>query len=181
MKKFLAFILAIVILGTFSGCSSNKPQKEENFLAGQTLEFSGADINGQKVTKDLLKDYDLIIINKWGTYCNPCVKEMPDIQKIQDEFKDKKVKVIGVISLQSEKDKDDAASTAKKIIDVKKVNYLNILPDEKLNKQLSKFEFVPVTLFVKPDGKILKTYIPGTSDYAYLKQITDAALKGEIE
>lgn len=181
MKKILSVILTIFIIMIFSACGSNKPKKEENFLAGKKLEFSGVDLKGNRITEDLLKDYDLIIINKWGTYCNPCIKEMPDIQKVQDEFKDKKVKVIGVISIESEKDVKPISDTATEIIKARKVNYLNILPNKKLNKQLKKFEFVPVTLFVKPDGTILNTYIPGTSDYDHLKRITEAILKGEIK
>lgn len=181
MKKILAIMLTIFIMISFSACGSSKPDKEENFLAGEKLELSGVDLQGNRITKDLFKDYDLIIVNKWGTYCNPCIKEMPDIQKVQDEFKDKKVKVVGVISIESEKDVKPISDSAEEIIKVRKVNYLNMLPDKKLNKQLKKFEFVPVTLFVKPDGTVLNTYIPGTSDYDYLKKITEAILKGEIK
>ncbi|MCY6958528.1 TlpA family protein disulfide reductase [Clostridium brassicae] len=182
MKKIFVIIVSIFLLISISGCSGNDVEKEKNILSGKTLSFSGKDLNGNKITKDLLKDYDLIVINKWGTSCNPCVQEMPDLQKIQDEFKNRKVKVIGVISMDKEKnDEKSLIDDAKKITSIKKINYLNILPDKKFNEQLNKFDFVPVTLFVKPDGKVLDTYITGATKYDYFKKLIDSALKGELK
>jgi thiol-disulfide isomerase/thioredoxin len=34
------------------------------------------------------------IINFWATWCDPCVKELPDFEKLNDNYKNKKVKVI---------------------------------------------------------------------------------------
>lgn len=43
----------------------------------------------------LHKNNDSIyILNFWTTWCKPCEKELPNIEKIQQEFKNKKVKVI---------------------------------------------------------------------------------------
>ena len=40
------------------------------------------------------KNDSIYIINFWATWCKPCVKELPGIEKIQQEYSDKKVKVI---------------------------------------------------------------------------------------
>lgn len=182
MKKIIMVILSFFIINIFCGCGEYKVEKERNVLAGETLKFSGKDLDGNIVTQDIFNDYDLIIINKWGTFCNPCVQEMPDIQKIQDKFNDKKVKVIGVISINEKKDDEKSLiDDAKKITDVKKINYLNILPDKTLNKQLNKFTFVPVTIFVKPNGKVLDTYIVGNNNYDYFEKLTEAILNGEVK
>lgn len=34
------------------------------------------------------------VINFWATWCKPCVKELPDFEKIKAEYKDHKVRVI---------------------------------------------------------------------------------------
>lgn len=34
------------------------------------------------------------IINFWATWCGPCVAELPDFERINEKYKDKKVKVI---------------------------------------------------------------------------------------
>ena len=37
-----------------------------------------------------------LVVNFWATWCPPCVEEMPDLQKVRDEFREKGVEVIGV-------------------------------------------------------------------------------------
>jgi len=45
----------------------------------------------------LTKQTDSVyVINFWATWCTPCVKEFPDFELINKEFKDKKVKVLMV-------------------------------------------------------------------------------------
>lgn len=34
------------------------------------------------------------IINFWATWCAPCVKELPDFEKLNDQFKNEKLKVL---------------------------------------------------------------------------------------
>jgi thiol-disulfide isomerase/thioredoxin len=36
----------------------------------------------------------IYIINFWATWCKPCLEEMPSFEKIGEEFKDKKVRVL---------------------------------------------------------------------------------------
>lgn len=44
------------------------------------------------------KDDSIYVINFWATWCLPCVKELPYFEKLNQEYKDKKLKVI-LISL----------------------------------------------------------------------------------
>ncbi|MDB5232938.1 MAG: thiol-disulfide oxidoreductase [Chitinophagaceae bacterium] len=38
----------------------------------------------------------IVLLDFWGTWCGPCIKSMPDIQAIHEQFKGKDVQVIGV-------------------------------------------------------------------------------------
>lgn len=38
----------------------------------------------------------ILVANFWATWCAPCVAEMPDLQKIQDEYAGRGVQVIGI-------------------------------------------------------------------------------------
>jgi thiol-disulfide isomerase/thioredoxin len=40
------------------------------------------------------QDDAVYVINFWATWCHPCVEELPTIEKIADEYKDKNVKVL---------------------------------------------------------------------------------------
>ena len=37
-----------------------------------------------------------LVVNFWATWCPPCVEEMPDLQKVRDEYRDRGVEVIGI-------------------------------------------------------------------------------------
>lgn len=65
--------------------------------------FLSFQMNAQKVAvykiDNLLKRIHnnsdtLYIVNFWATWCKPCVAELPDFEKINKEYKTKKVKVL---------------------------------------------------------------------------------------
>ena len=39
---------------------------------------------------------NILVVNVWATWCVPCVKEMPDLNRLANEYKDKKVKIISI-------------------------------------------------------------------------------------
>ncbi len=42
-------------------------------------------------TQDIFSKYDLTMVNIFTTWCSPCVNEIPDLEKLYQEMKDKKV------------------------------------------------------------------------------------------
>ena len=59
------------------------------------------DFNGLKPYLEKEND-TTYIINFWATWCAPCIKELPYFQQINDEFADKKLKVL-LVSLDFER------------------------------------------------------------------------------
>jgi thiol-disulfide isomerase/thioredoxin len=69
-----------------------KRQKENeerrNSIVGKPLpDFAFTDINGKKVSSSDLKG-KAVILNLWFTTCAPCIKEMPELNKIKEENPD---------------------------------------------------------------------------------------------
>ena len=60
--------------------------------------FTAQDLQGNGVSQSIFADYDLTMINVWATYCPPCLQEMPDLGKLSEEYKDKGVQVLGIVS-----------------------------------------------------------------------------------
>ncbi len=61
----------------------------------QAPDFTLVDLDGNSVT---LSDFKgkVVFINFWATWCPPCRAEMPEIEAVYQEYKDKDVVVIGV-------------------------------------------------------------------------------------
>lgn len=38
----------------------------------------------------------LLVVNFWATWCPPCVEEMPDLQKVRDEYLGRGVEILGI-------------------------------------------------------------------------------------
>ena len=142
---------------------------ENNPVAGETITFKTTDLDGNTIDDSIFNDYRMTIVNLWATFCEPCIEEMPEIQKIQDEYKDQ-LKVIGIVEGYDQKD-------AKDILKSINVTYTNVVADENLQNILNNFQYIPVTLFVDSEGKIIDTFIPGSTDYQSLKSMVDGLLK----
>lgn len=52
-------------------------------------------VNLQQLQSMYIQDNDTTyILNFWATWCVPCVEELPYIEKLNEEYKDKKLKII---------------------------------------------------------------------------------------
>ena len=63
----------------------------------------------------MFSDYDLTLVNVFTTWCSPCVKEIPELQELYKEMKDKGVGVAGVVlDTTDEKGNQDEEASKKK-------------------------------------------------------------------
>jgi thiol-disulfide isomerase/thioredoxin len=166
-----------------AGCSnggnnavSNEESLDKNPIAGNVISsFNTYDIEGNEISNDIFKNHKITMINVWGTFCGPCIEEMPDLQKIYTEYKGENFNLIGIVSdIRLGQDTKEAAS----IVSQTKVEYTNILADDVLSKEvLGYFDYVPYTIFVDSKGNILKTLVSGSRSYEKYKEIIDNLIK----
>jgi thiol-disulfide isomerase/thioredoxin len=64
--------------------------------AQQLPEFSIKDIKNSFRTFDDLKGEKLTLFDFWATWCKPCRKAIPELNKIYAEYKNKGIEVVGV-------------------------------------------------------------------------------------
>lgn len=132
--------------------------------------FESETIDGKKVTDDIFKGNKLTMINVWGTFCSPCINEMPDLQKLSEDYKDKGVKVIGIVldvyDYTEQKNSPQKITDAKNILKQTGVKYQNILPSASLNKaKLDAIFSVPTTYFLNEKGEIIGSEYVGSRSY----------------
>ncbi len=166
MRRWGIIILGIICISGLFGCDA--PESEEKLP-----DFKAVDLENNYVTNEVFSHSELTMINIWATYCAPCINEMPDIQRLQEDLLDKNVQVIGIVA-------DKRLSTAQKITADQEVSYVNLLPDRSLSDNLiSRFDYVPVTVFVDSEGRLLDTIISGSRDYDTYMKIIEELLESQ--
>ena len=89
-------------------------------------EFKAKTVSGDELTNDVFKSSKLTVVNVWGSWCGPCVAEIPELQKFYESMKDQGVNVIGVAQ-----DADTDLDAVKEVIEKNKVTYPNLIPEGK--------------------------------------------------
>ncbi|MBE5877129.1 MAG: TlpA family protein disulfide reductase [Lachnospiraceae bacterium] len=120
------------------------------------LSFTAKSVDGEEVTSDIFSNSKLTMINVWGTFCNPCLEEMPDLGEIAASIDTAEFQMIGIVSDVTDKSKQEDIDYAKELIGETKADYLHLLNGESLTQNLlAGVSAVPTTFFVKQDGEVL--------------------------
>ncbi|WP_106768010.1 redoxin domain-containing protein [Paenibacillus faecalis] len=91
----ITILLAIVVLGAYAITTVVMGNDSVPKVGDKAPDFQLLGLDGEVHT---LKNYDgkSKVINFWGTYCPPCVREMPALQAQWEKWRSKGVEVIGV-------------------------------------------------------------------------------------
>lgn len=136
-----------------------KPMSETEKVSNNKLEFTTKTLEGSEIDSSILKSSKITMVNVWGTFCQPCIDEMPELQSLYEEAKGEGVNIIGIISDTPDKDNEELA---KRIVSAKGVKYINIIPDETIiNNVLDNISSVPTTFFVDEEGNIIGDLVVG--------------------
>ena len=147
---------------------------------GDIITIETADLDGTKVTEALFSDNKVTMINIWGTFCPPCIREMPDLGRLSTDYKDKGVQIVGVVvdaMDQFGRVDDRIVDDARKIIDKTKADYLHIVPTIAMFYGfLRDVQVVPTTIFVDSGGCQIGEAVLGSRSYKDWKKIIDNLL-----
>ncbi|WP_281252227.1 thiol-disulfide oxidoreductase ResA [Sediminibacillus massiliensis] len=165
-SSILIVLLAAVVFALVSNFTKDKivvgvGEEAPNFklerLNGEGGQLSLDDLEGKGV-----------MLNFWATYCGPCKEEMPYMQSLYPEYKEKGVEIVAV-SL------DSTDLVVNRFVDQYELSF-PILRDNN-NQVLELYDVgeLPSTLFINPEGKVVEKVSGAlTLDRleGYLQQIT---------
>ena len=159
MKKTL-LILLVAFAGLAAGFFANTWLQQSS--SSKTVETGTPEFAPAFSLKDLddttrhSKEWDgkVRMINFWASWCPPCVREIPAFIKLQNDYKDKGLVIIGIAL--------DKKQSVQDFTDPMDINYPILMAEQEgiaLAKAYgNKFGILPYTLIVDRKGRIIYTH-----------------------
>jgi len=140
------------------------PAEEQAILSGAIAPFETTDLDGSPVSSAaLFAAKDLTVLNVWGTYCSPCIEEMPDLAAWSAEMPDN-VQLIGVVCDLASLSDAETLETAKAICEATGADaYPSLVASESMAPLLASVVGVPTTFFIDSTGKLAGNPIVGAN------------------
>ena len=113
------------------------------------LRFSTVDIYGRPVDESIIQGARLVILNIWEPWCDPCVKELPSMEKLYEKYKDAGVLFLGLCC----RHEDSTAEDSREIVEDVGITYPVIMDCAEL-KQFDNDGW-PENYFFDGEGKLL--------------------------
>ena len=162
MKKLCSILLITALCVSLVACGSkNKEKRQVNSIVttmGNNASFPSAvnvfsttDLEGNTVTNDILSQADLTVVNFWGTFCNPCINEMPELAKWNEEMPD----------------------NVQMLVEKTGVTYENIIAPGAFDQFINKLAGVPTTVFIDKNGKVVGEAVVGAKVEEYKQHVED--------
>ncbi len=131
-------------------------------------DFTLTDLEGKSWSLQALHG-KVVLVNFWATWCPPCRKEMPDLDKLYQEFKDQGLLILAI--------SDEEISKVQPFIAEHHYTYPILLdPGSKVHK-LFVVEGIPKSFVYGRDGKLVAEAIDMRTRGQFLGMLSQAGIK----
>ena len=155
-KKMAALVLGLLLsLGVLAGCAGEPAMAEDSPFAS----FTADTLDGGTFTQDGIREKDVTVINFWGTFCPPCLAEMPDLAAYAKALPDN----VQLITVCLDVANEETANSARAILDSAGFECVTLIPGDDPNflSLCQSIQAVPTTIFVDSKGNIAGNPIIG--------------------
>lgn len=149
----------------------NIPAPQTGFLAP---DFTLETLDGESITLSDLRGKG-VLVNLWASWCLPCRREMPAMQKIYDLYKDQGFVVLAV-NITSQ----DSLTKAAEFVEEYDLTFPILLDTNGIVAKLYQLRAFPSSYFIGIDGIIQEVVIGGPMAEALL-QVRAEQLLQEVE
>ena len=113
--------------------------------------FSLEQLNGPPIALSDLRGKG-VVLNFWGSWCEPCKKEMPDLQQQYEAYKDKGLVVIGI-------NIGESPVAVEPFVKQFGLTFPILLDRQSQITTLYRIGPIPSTYFIDADGKVKEIFI----------------------
>lgn len=141
-------------------------QEVSNELPEEFPMFSTTDLNGNSIDNAIFSNADLTVLNIWGTFCGPCIDEMPELGKWAKEMPEN-VQLIGLVAdIEGEEDTKHL-QMARDYLTAAEADFTNMMVNRDFDRIMNWVTGVPTTIFVDKSGNIVGEPIVGANVEGY--------------
>ncbi|WP_235839091.1 TlpA family protein disulfide reductase [Clostridium sp. Marseille-P2415] len=147
-------------------------ESNDTVLLPKMPAFTAKDLNGNTVTESIFAKKDLTVVNIWGTFCGPCIEEMPELGKWAKSMPDN-VQIVGLVSdIDGDSDKK-YHDLAVDIVTKANADFTQIIANDDFKDLMSGIVGVPTTFFVDKEGNVVGDPIVGDDIEGYKKFVEE--------
>jgi thiol-disulfide isomerase/thioredoxin len=175
-----AVLGALALLGALAGCSGgsgitpdpdrsdgNTIERIDAVDRGAPLTVSGTTLEGAALSTASYQG-KVVVLNYWGSWCQPCIKETPDLKKAWAQLEGKGVQFVGL-------DAQEEAPTGLAFMKVNDLTYPSLQWDGgKFLLQLKgKAPAPPVTIVLDQQGRLAARVVGPVTTATLVGLVTD--------
>ena len=154
MKLFVILVVAIALAApAFSmrggQAEGSAPSSGNDIKALPPINLQ--DFDGKAIPPDQFKG-NIVVLDFWATWCVPCIAEIPWLNRLQEKYGAKGVRVVGVALASGD------AAEVKPFVGRNKMKYTVLMGDDDQVYDLNVVAF-PTTYLVTRDMKVFRRYI----------------------
>lgn len=115
----------------------------------------GVPVTGEPMKLQRLEEGKPYFLNLWATWCGPCRKEMPELERLHPVFAEKGIELIGV-----NVDVDASSQEVLEFLEHSEISYPNYrLDQDEWNAIFTEGNlFVPFSIYVDGEGRVRKVF-----------------------
>jgi len=151
MKCFVrTFLVSALVIILICECGGQGDQSESASRAAP--DFALKDLNGNILRLSDLRGR-VVVLNFFATWCGPCRREIPELVRLYEKFRDKGLEIIGVLLDQ------EGEAVLKPFVRQYRITYPIVLGTRKVALDYGGIKEIPTTFFIDRNGRISSYFV----------------------
>lgn len=163
-KLFLSLLTLAICTGVFLAARS-KFRAHQVGPANRVIapDFILNDLNGKPATLSSYRG-KVVLLDFWATWCDPCRDEIPRFIALQDKYRDRGLRIVGVSM-------DDTPEPVREFQQQFKMNYPVVMGSARIGELYGGILGLPVAFLIGPDGRIYSKHFGATDTAVFEREI----------